>query len=281
MLYPVVLIQANRSGRLKIGIAIIWQCLLFLSVFGQIKIPKPSIVVQNDSIVIDYHILGSTLKDTFQIYLEIEDENGKELVANALDGDIGSRVPGGKDKQIVWDLEVDKLYINMDIKIELVAELISKPLVAQTEEKSSSEVIKEPDKTPSQQMTFKPILYATLFPGWGLSYNHNRRLYLTAGVTAVGLLGSAVLFNQLASNNYSTYKKIYDFDENKVAQYYTKAENQKLISQICGYSALVLWIANIGYTTFDTYKQSKKSNFGLSFYLEDNTPRILLTLCLN
>ena len=87
-----------------------------------IVIPTPEVSLRDHQIRINYDILNSEPSWDFVVELEIRDEDGHLLPANALDGDVGPGVSGGMHKTIYWDLEQDRILMDGDILINVYAE---------------------------------------------------------------------------------------------------------------------------------------------------------------
>ena len=91
-------------------------------------VSQSSLKFLNDRLIIKYDILGSKSGDSFRVWLEITDSTGAKIAARYLYGDIGDDIPGGLQKQIIWDLAADSLYLNMDINVEIFATKKIKPV---------------------------------------------------------------------------------------------------------------------------------------------------------
>lgn len=121
--------------------------------FAQVKISKPRIELVNNIVIIDYDILGRSPRDTINISLDVKDNKGNKIEAKALEGDIGKNIPGGLNKRITWNLASDSLYINMDVYINIIADVIKAPKIIpkkEPEEKpvASAKEKKEPEDKP-------------------------------------------------------------------------------------------------------------------------------------
>ena len=84
-----------------------------------LQVSDPKLELRDNIIYITYDILNSTPSDAFSVELVVKDADGNLIFAGALSGDIGHMVRGGSDKQISWDLGVDKVEINDQIFVKI------------------------------------------------------------------------------------------------------------------------------------------------------------------
>ena len=99
----------------------------------EISVSQTGLKFLNDRLIIKYDILGSKPGDIFRVWLEITDSTGAKIAARYLYGDIGDDVPGGLQKQVIWDLAADSLYLNMDVNVEIFAAKNTKPVAVAAE----------------------------------------------------------------------------------------------------------------------------------------------------
>ncbi len=113
---------------LKLILLNILLCVVFFDCTGQVraKISQPQLTLINDSLIIDYNIVDAGPNDMFNIKLEITDDAGAKINATTLTGDIGDTIMGGINKQIIWDLSADSIFLNTSINVELIAKKIIK-----------------------------------------------------------------------------------------------------------------------------------------------------------
>jgi hypothetical protein len=113
---------------------------VFTDCTGQVTftVSQPRLSLSEGNLKITYDILDTRPDDKFNIWLEITDSSGTVLNANTLKGDIGDSINPGENKQIVWNLSADNIFIDNTINIEIIAERI-KPEIT-SEEKDMSEI---------------------------------------------------------------------------------------------------------------------------------------------
>jgi hypothetical protein len=85
------------------------------------EIRKIDFMVRNDSLFVTYDIDKADKLERFNIALKITTKSGRNLTPYSLSGDVGTNIPGGKAKQIVWDISKDNVAINEEIAVELLA----------------------------------------------------------------------------------------------------------------------------------------------------------------
>ena len=113
---------------LKLILLNILLCIVFFDCTGQVqaKITQPQLILINDSLIIKYDIVDANPNERFDIRLEITDDTGAKINAVTLTGDIGDTIMGGINKQIIWDLSTDSIFLNTSINVELIAKKIIK-----------------------------------------------------------------------------------------------------------------------------------------------------------
>ena len=264
------------------------------STYAQIEISRPRIEVVNDKMIINYDILGSVLPDTIDISLEVADSSGNKVIPKTVDGDIGKNISSGLNKKIIWDLRIDSFYVDMNIYVRVIADIIKAPEIVLKEEPDeeliTSEIkkqdneeekknlsdgketkIKEIKEKPGEDYTLleesadispsvsvgKIVFLSTVFPGWGLTKLSNKKPFWLIGVAGTCCIAASVYFNQQASSNYDNYASTNELD--KIDTYYNKAEQQKLYSNIFVISAAAIWVADIGAAGIKAIRV-KKSN---------------------
>ena len=75
---------------------------------------------KDSKIVIDFDILSANPEDLFNISLSVQSLDG-EIEPQSLSGDYGKNTKGGEGLQIVWDLKADKIYLDEEIDIKVIA----------------------------------------------------------------------------------------------------------------------------------------------------------------
>lgn len=262
-----------------------------------ISISPPKLKFSNDSLIIKYDILNANDRDKFNIYLEITDFSGAKINAYSLTGDIGDSIKPGTNRQIIWNLSADSIFIDNTINVEIIADklVISEVII---EEKDLSEIFSDSVKTEdisdkviekseakvSRVNVGNHLLQSTIFPGWGLTRLSNGKPYWLFGIAGVGCITASVYFNQKAHLSYDDYLNSPDDD---ITGYYNDAISQGNISKVFAWSAVVIWIADLGITGLKasgmnkSYRISKLNAFSISPSIDIKTDTPTLSLYYN
>lgn len=124
---------------------------------SSVQISKPHLELQDNLVIISYHIINSTANDRFNIWIEATDADGKNLNAMSLSGDMGDNVTGEGGKQIIWNYQADSISLEDMIYVQVFGE----PFIPAKISKNGSEF--------NELTTGGAVLRSLAFPGWGLS----------------------------------------------------------------------------------------------------------------
>jgi len=229
----------------------------------QVEISKPKLQLINDSVFIEYTIKGYMPEDMFNVFLEITDSAGKYIEPTNISGDIGDSIQGGSLKCIVWDLAADHVFIDQRLFVEVIVEKMETPekVVISPVKNDSALVFKEQeairqatdiymlneaDKTEVKTPVYKKnnFLLSMIFPGWGLTRLSNGKPYWLLGIAAVGCIATSIYFDHMAVSSYDDYMNSMDPIESD--NYFNNAETQRLVSSVCAYSAIAIWVIDLG-----------------------------------
>ncbi len=193
--------------------------------------------IKNNQLFIYYKISNSNSRQRFRVSVNITGAKGEIIEAKSLTGDIGENITGGIDKQIVWDLIADEVYIDEDIDVEVTATLTN--------------------TLPSLGKVFSRSL---IFPGLGHSKITDRKPYWIMGIAGYGCLGASLIFNNMSAQTYDDYLASYDFDESD--DLYDSSIQQKKISNALLISGASIWIIDLVWTGLDFKNIRKNVNHG-------------------
>jgi hypothetical protein len=260
---------------------------------GQITftVSQPRLSISNGNLKITYDILDANPNDKFNIWLEITDSSGADISANTLKGDIGDSIKAGTNKQIMWNLHADNIFIDNTINVEIIAEKIISEIVPEEEDmseipsdvskKEDIKIAEEPAVTMSKVNVGNNLLKSAIFPGWGLTTLSKGKPYWILGVAGIGCIASSVYFNQKAHSSYDTYLTSSDDD---IIDYWQDAVRQGDISKTCAWTAAAIWLADLGIVTIKassmnkSYRRSRLSAFSISSCIDFNTDTPMLSL---
>lgn len=241
-----------------LSLLVILFLLTGLSGYSQspVEVSDPRLEMEGNIIHIYYDILNSSPGSKYSISIVIKGEDGNQFNTNALHGDIGEGVPGGSNKKISWNLEADDVFIDGYVLVQIKARLTKPPVTAIVETEETS------DETVSNTYNRTGIfLQSLVLPGLGLSRVTGKPHWLR-GVAGYGCIAGAIILDHQASGSYTSIDDLVNFDEiNKV---YDKAVQQNTVSDILGFAAAGIWIADIIWTLVGTSDLNKPSNYGES-----------------
>ena len=253
-----------------------------------VRVSDPMLELRDNSIHITYDILNSKSSDRFIVSVDITDVNGNKINANALDGDIGEEVRGGRNKHITWNLEADKIIMNAEILVNVNAELLVPPelLVENSEKEIKKNQAAENDvPTGIKDMDFNRtaiIIQSLALPGLGLSRMTGNPHWIK-GVAGYGCVAGSVALNRAAVTTYEDFKSARTIESaNSLLAESTTQDN---ISEVLFYTAIGIWVSDFIWTlvsTSDLNRTSYNSNITgilLSAGLEpiSNTPMVAIT----
>ena len=281
------------------------------------KLTQPQLTLINDSLIIKYDILDANPNDLFDVRLEITDYTGTKINAATFTGDIGDSIKGGVNKQIIWNLSADNIFLNNSINVEIIAnkiivseivtqkkDLTEIPFSLSKEEKELSEtptdiikkenvedikeshkMIEEPVVTAPKVKTAKHLIKSAIFPGWGMTKLSNGKPYWLMGVAGAGCIASSIYFNQQAYSNYNNY--LDSNDEEKIDTYFDNAKTQDNLSKAFAITAAVIWVTDLAIVGIKansmnkSFRRSRLNAFSFGTYIESNTDTPILSLYFN
>lgn len=215
-----------------------------------------------NKVIISYNITNYNKNDRFAIWVDVYYENDSICKdAITFEGDIGTRIKGGTDKIITWDLQADNVFVDETLKIEVIGKYMEADLGVGT-----------------------AMLYSAAYPGLGRYQLTRKGSYLAIGATAYACLGASIYLNSSYRKNFDKYLESTDINESD--DLYRKTKNQKLSSKIFGYAALGIWITDLIFTRKMAKEKraegvairSKKLNYYFSYDPYLMTPSLNLKL---
>ena len=200
----------------------------------------------DNKLIVKYNFIDSKESQRFNVTLEITSSTGQYIQANSLSGDLGNRISGGQNKQIVWDYMADGFVMSGNLNFEVIALLTS-----------------------AEFNMARSLFLSTVCPGLGLNSVDKSHPYWLMGVAAYACLGTSFYLNKKANDNYSSY--LSNTEDNLNDELLNKSRNQNKLSKTFGYSALGIWGINLVWTVVRTHQKNKTSigsinNRNLKFY---------------
>ncbi len=162
-----------------------------------VNISKPRLELSDGNLIIEYDILDNEPSDLFNVWIEVTNASGSKINALTLSGDVGEDISGGSNKRILWNLEVDKISLDEEIFVEVVAEKKKLPEV----QKEIIPVKTTPTTDVKNISKGNMVLSSMVLPGWGLSKVKKGKPYWLLGVAGYGCIAGSVILNRSALNN--------------------------------------------------------------------------------
>jgi hypothetical protein len=254
------------------------------------RITNTEIKLAGSQLLIGYTIEENNKKDLFTVWVEITDSASKPLEAKSLTGDLGAKIKGGRNKQIIWDLAKDSILLSENIFIEVKAEKEILPEI-QPQQKSGSEItdnsepitVGEVSKNKSYS-AYGLLLRSVAYPGWGTSLISDRRAYLVMGAAGYGFLAGSVIYNRLAVTAYEDYLGNTEADNEQNTQLFNHSVELANVSRTLAYTGLAIWVTDMVLVSVKTYNKNKKLAKGLDrielnscYSMQDKCPMFGLT----
>lgn len=227
------------------------------------KVSKPQIELNDNVFSIKYDILNSNVNDRFTINLDIEDSFGNLIIAKAVSGDIGNNIGGGIEKEIIWDLKLDSIYMEAMIYFQISAEavVVEKTVVEITELMPQADSGKDPkidNRTNAIEYTnripeisrSKALKQSLLFPGLGMTKVKPGKPHWLKGVLGYGCIATSAIFSVSSNSSYNEYLEATAFSVRN--DLYDMMSNQQKASNVLLYSAISIWIVDFIWTALDT-----------------------------
>lgn len=234
-----------------------------------LQISEPRLEMKDHMIHIYYDIQNSDPSEKYMISIDIRDEKGNPVDANALEGDIGLVDNGGMNKQIVWNLEADSVFINAYVFVKINARVVPPPVketiepreeIAQKMEDNQEIEESKPEAPPevnghasfstSSAFSRKAIALQSLaLPGLGLT-RVTEKPHWIRGIAGYGCIAGSVVLNRRAIHTFATIDDIEDSAEAEDA--FHKSVRQDKFSEGMAFAAIGIWITDIVWTWVGT-----------------------------
>ncbi len=204
----------------------------------QVNITRPRLSLSKNSLTIEYDILNWQPADLFKIWIEVTDSRGNIIKPVSITGDCGENITGGLNRKMTWDLMQDKVFIEQEIYVEVLAEKIKIP-----EAKKESRPTDNPSSSEIKYISKGNVIMSSMIiPGWGQSKVKERKPYWLMGLTAYGCLTGSLILNQLGISTYNEYLASVDIDERN--SLFNKSLKQDNFSEYLIYAAAGIWTIN-------------------------------------
>lgn len=232
---------------------------------SQITISTPEMTLNENNLEIRFDIINTAPEQKFDVKIEITDTEGKMIQARSLSGDIGSGIPGGRDKVINWNLTADNITMDADLFFQVLAELsrdVDDPEYIES-------LIKMAESNARPELTRKNIiLQSLLFPGLGLSKQNPGKPHWLKGVAGYSCVVGSIGFISLS--------KINENRQDQGQEYYEKSIQQWYVSQGLMYAAIGIWATDLVWNIAATKNLKNETSYyppkGISIHTSYHPP---------
>jgi hypothetical protein len=255
------------KGTTSLPITIILACIC-ASIHAQtsVSVSEPELSYKNGLVQIDYDLVNSSKSEKFTVRIEVTNARGNPIPARSLSGDLGEDVSGGSNKRILWDIEADSIFLDEEIFVEVYALPETPPVTLKPPEPEpnvteTGETATESTEPAAKEGAAKEfnrtalIVQSLAFPGLGMSRANPGKPHWIRGVAGYGCIAGAVVLNRVA---YSTYQSYLNAENSEnVDNLFDKARSQKTTSEVLGYAAIGVWVADLVWNILGTSGMNK------------------------
>jgi len=240
---------------------ILIAAIAFLSISAKIhaqsnaRIENINFEAEGSKLAITYDIIKSKTNETFEVWVKIVTESGKEIIPVSMIGDVNKGVSGGLSKRIVWDVENDNAFIDEEFSVEVFAK---------------SEFSKDASVPKEKQVKKKgkgisvggALALSAILPGLGNRMVKGSGAQWMLGVVGYGFVAGSIVMNNSAYNAYEDYKVA--TTPEKRDDLYKKAQDNNMISKVFFGAAVAIWVSDLLWTGIQAGKARKKSKSDIS-----------------
>jgi len=274
----------QTMGKATLSLLVICCIIVSLDCPGQVpvKLTEPKLELKDNLLHISYDILNSSPSDNFEVSIYIKDEEGHEITAKTLAGDIGL-TQGGGSKRITWDPAADNIFINSKIYIKVNATLTGQPEPASSQvEDVGSGYRFENSKRSDGFYRGQVFIQSALLPGLGMARITGKPHWLK-GIATYGCIAGAVVMNRKALDTYAGIDELIEYDDKNAL--YQEANKQNQYSNLLAYGAIGIWSIEMVWTLIGTSGPQwdrwveKRMNLSLDSYVDplNATPMVSVT----
>jgi len=227
-------------------------------------ISRPDVVFRNDSVIVRYSFTDCQQDQKFRLWLDVSTVEGKKIIPKTLAGDVGPDISCSGEKEIIWDMAADSLFLDDVIYVKVLAE---------------ADIAVSSAKGGGAGYFFASLL----FPGSGLNLKKgNNKPYWLMGVVGYCGVASTLYFDQMKRNAYKDWEV--ETDPGLKDDYYSDYEDNKKYMIISAASTGTVWLVNLIWTLAapgsDPGKVSlggdKYLHFGTTVFRENHAPGLTL-----
>lgn len=271
-------------GKTTLSLLVICCIVFDLDCPGQVpaKLSEPRLELKDNILHIFYDILNSGPSDNFEVGIYVKDEDGNEIAAKSLEGDIGL-TQGGSNKHITWDPAADHIFINSKIYIKVNASIIlpPEPESNRNEDTGSGSRFENISQADGFYRT-QVFIQSALFPGLGMTRVTGKPHWLK-GIAGYGCIAGAIAMNRKALDTYTGIDELIEYNDKNVL--YQEAAKQNQYANFLAFGAIGIWSIEMLWTLYGTSGQQwdrwvgKRISLSLDSYMDplNSTPLVCVT----
>ena len=186
---------------------------------NKVSISDVDFKYNGEEIEIDYKIINGHPDDKYRISITAIKSDNSEIIPFFVDG-FRTKLSNGSHS-IKWSQKEENIVFDEEIQFELIGSLSSN--------------LRIPNG--------KHIMKSVLIPGLGDYKLRNKKHYIFYGLAAYGSVVGSYLLNDLGQQNYASYLNSNNY--NSAQDFFNKAKQQKLISNVLSLTAGLIWTFDI------------------------------------
>ncbi|MCX6287988.1 MAG: hypothetical protein NTY96_12825 [Bacteroidetes bacterium] len=229
--------------------------------------------VVGDSLIVTYDLLKAKNSEKFNVVLVVKTVTGKSYDPLAVAGDVGGNIFGGKAKRIVWNIAKDKVVINDEIFVQVLATPMPSDITATPVQETPKQT--QQPKTQGGEKVFSKggaIALSAIMPGLGITKLRAGGAYWLIGLATYGLAIGGVVLNVMAPSTYNKYKDATSASDRDT--YYKKAVSQNKTGNTLLYLAGGLWFVDMIITAAVPAKRKSGYSLGPTYDPVINQPML-------
>jgi hypothetical protein len=222
---------------------------------------------EGSDLVVKYDIVQAKSGETFEIWLKVITDSGKEYIPASVTGDAGKGVSGGPNKKVLWDVEADGVSLDEEFYVEVFARSEAAP-----EDKSQT----YKDRSQKRGISVGGALaLSAVLPGLGRTVVNKGGAQWLLGIVGYGCIAGAVALNNQAVSTYDDYKAA--TSESDRDDLFQEAESYDIASKVLAGAAITIWVVDLISTgTKAARARRAQSGFSLNYGLDPISGRPLV-----
>lgn len=239
------------------------------NLFGQSQamVQNVDFYAEGSDLVVKYDIVQAKSGETFEIWLKVITDSGKDYIPASVTGDVGKGVTGGPNKKVLWDVEADGIALDEEFYVEVFARSEMLP-----EDKSQA----YKDRSQKRGISVGGALaLSAVLPGLGRTVVNKGGAQWLLGIVGYGCIAGAVALNSQAVSTYDDYKAA--TSESDRDDLFTEAESYDIGSKVLAGAAITIWVVDLITTGTQAARARRaRNNFSLNYSMDPISGQPLL-----